>query len=148
MKSTGRSLMGLGVIALLAVAIGTAGCKSSSDQARAQEKNDARLTDAVKQELASDPIYKFPEVQPVVHAGVVQLAGFVDTPAQRQHAADLAGRTAGVSQVINSLELRRSPTGRADIYDRFNNTAAPPPPTPAPPAPQSGAPNPQPAPTQ
>jgi len=52
-----------------------------------------------------------------VYNGNAQLTGFVDTEEQRTRAAELAAGVQGVTQVINEITIKPSPTGRAQIRD-------------------------------
>lgn len=110
MKPTKHSLTVLALIGLVGGALALTGCQSSGDRSYAQKWGDRQVAGNVKKELAKDPDYKYPDVQPVVNQGVVQLGGFVDTPEQRQHAAELASRAVGVQQVINTIAIKPART--------------------------------------
>jgi hyperosmotically inducible periplasmic protein len=111
MKNTNTSLKCLSVLTLLVVGLGLTGCKSD-DRSMAEKWGDRQVARGVKKELSKDPMYHYTDVVPVVHDGVVQLTGFVDTPEQRQRAAQLAAQAKGATQVINTIELKPTPTGR------------------------------------
>lgn len=130
MKEISNSSKWLGFIGLLAVVLGLTGCKSSEDRSFAQKWGDQQVAKGVKKELAKDRMYKYSDVEPVVFDGTVQLTGFVDTPEQRQRAAELAAQAKGVRQVINAITLKPTATGPVQL-----DTNAPAPPAPAPPEP-------------
>jgi len=120
MKKSKSVLECLALIVLLAMGTGLAGCKSSGDRSLAQKWGDRQVAKAVSKKLKSDPQYKYPDVKPVVYEGTVQLTGFVDTPEHRQRAAELASHATGVREVVNSIALKPTPTGREMV-----NTNAP-----------------------
>lgn len=133
MKVSYRSLMCLVAAGLLAGMLGLAGCSSSSgSRTSGQKKSDSEVAKAVKKQLEKDPIYKYPNVEANVYQGTVQLGGFVQTPGQRQQAAEVAASVPGAHQVINGIMLQPTPTGPAPIRNqpapepgRLTNSNAP-----------------------
>ena len=113
MKTINLSLRSLSVLALLALGLGLTGCKSD-DRSMAQEWGDRQVARGVKKELSKDDMYRYPDVVPVVHDGIVQLTGFVDNQEQRQRAAQLAARAKGAREIVNIIELKPTPTGRSE----------------------------------
>jgi hypothetical protein len=143
MKSSGKKRVL--VLSLIAVLAAITGC--SSNKSLAQQWGDRQLGRSVKRDLGKDPKYKFPDVDPVAFDGTVQLTGFVDTLEERQRAAEIAAHTTGVREVVNSISLKPTPTGKAPIREGATN--APPPGTstaPQPPASTAPAPTEQPSP--
>jgi hypothetical protein len=116
MKHPQNGLRQIGAVTLMAAAlvVASAGCKSSGTGSRtaSQEKADNQLAGEVKKQLSQDSMYRYQDVQSMVYEGTVQLTGFVDTDAERQRAAEIASRTIGVRQVVNSIALKPVPTGR------------------------------------
>ncbi|HLH52292.1 MAG TPA: BON domain-containing protein [Verrucomicrobiae bacterium] len=136
-----NSLRGIGATALLAVAVGVTGCQSNRDRTTGQAINDKMTAFNVNHALSSDPVLKFPDVKVHVYNGNAQLTGFVDSEDQRNRAAEIASGVPGVSQVINEITIKPTPTGRAIIRDPLKgherlpetpapNTAPEPPPPP------------------
>lgn len=91
----------------------------------AQKWADSDVTRNVKSELNKDPMYKYTDVQAVVHDGIVQLSGFVDTPEQRERAAQIAANAKGARQIINTIALKPTPTGPAPITTNAPTAGAP-----------------------
>lgn len=121
-----------GAAALLAMALGATGCHST-DRTTGQAINDKMTAFNVNRALGSDPVLKFPDVKVNVYNGSAQLTGFVNTDEQRTRAAEIAAGVQGVSQVVNEITLKPTPTGRAAIKDvsrdagRDINSPQPPP---------------------
>jgi hyperosmotically inducible protein len=133
MRLTMNGLRVFGTSALLALVIGSAGCRSSSDRTTGQAINDKMIAYNVNRKLADDAVLKYPDVKVTVYNGNAQLTGFVDTEEQRVRAAELASAVPGVTQVINEITLKPTPTGRAAIRDvsrdaNINNNQPSPPP--------------------
>ena len=75
--------------------------------ALAAEKNtsDDAIYDFVRRKLASDPVVKGGGLQVDVHQGVVTLRGTVEEQKQKEKAAKLAKKVAGVKSVDNQLQV-------------------------------------------
>lgn len=69
--------------------------------------DDNVLTAKIKLALAGDATVAAHQVNVDVRRRVVQLAGFVDTAAQKTRAAELAGAIGGVEGVDNQLQVKR-----------------------------------------
>ncbi|HWI59741.1 MAG TPA: BON domain-containing protein [Bacillota bacterium] len=115
-KITLANLGRLGAVALVATAIGLAGCKTS-DRTMGQKWNDHQIASSVEKGLKKDITFKYHDVTPIVHNGTVQLTGFVETPEQRLRAAEIAAQTKGARQVINDIMIKATPTGPVTIRD-------------------------------
>jgi hyperosmotically inducible protein len=89
---------------------GLTGCQSHGDRTAGRYIDDRMVARHVKSELANAPVYKFPDVKVITYDGIVQLSGFVDTVDQKNKASEIAQRTDGVRQVINSLVLKPQPS--------------------------------------
>jgi hyperosmotically inducible protein len=68
--------------------------------------DDTVITAKVKTALATDSTVAAHDVNVETREGVVQLAGFVDSSAQKTQATEVARRIAGVKQVDNQLEVK------------------------------------------
>jgi hypothetical protein len=79
-------------------------------------QTDVGITTAVKSKLAADDMVKAYQVDVDTSHKVVTLRGDVETPAQKDHAVEIARNTDGVADVID--QLRVNPTaatsGRID----------------------------------
>jgi hypothetical protein len=90
----------------LSLALGLAGCQSIMAPLGAYGADfDQTLNIRVRDALAADNVYKFPNVEIISRDGAVQLSGFVDIPEQSQRAEQLARRVSGVTQVINNISV-------------------------------------------
>lgn len=90
----------------------------------------------VNHALGSDQVLKYPDVKVNVYNGNAQLTGFVDSEQQRTRAAEIASKVPGVTQVINEITIKPTPTGRgAAIRDVGRGVEATPPPNEAQPLP-------------
>jgi osmotically-inducible protein OsmY len=102
------------LIAAAILAIGAAGCTSTSDRGGAETAaanagrvvDDSVITGKVKAALVADPTTKAHQISVETFKGTVQLNGFVDDMAARKRAAEIAANVAGVRDVKNNLELR------------------------------------------
>jgi len=68
--------------------------------------DDKTLQASVKAALANDPVVQAIQVDVSVNRGQVSLGGFVDSAAQRDAAAAATNRVAGVTNIVNNLEVR------------------------------------------
>src|SRR5437763_242117 len=103
-----KNIKSLAMAAVLATAaVGVTGCAGSRTQESTGEHiDDAATTGRVKSALASDSVYKYPDVKVTTFKGTVQLSGFVNTSAQKSRAADLAKNTTGVKDVVNNITVK------------------------------------------
>ena len=112
-----KNLMAIGRISAVMVVAALAGCSSTDSSSHDQRstgrtKDDKSITETVQKKLKSDPMYKFDSVSVNTFDGVVQLNGFVDNQSQAQRAEDLARGVPGVTQVVNGMLLKPTPTGQ------------------------------------
>ena len=93
-------------VAILA-ALPMAGCSMiQGDQSAGQYADDAALTARVKAALLDDEQVAGTSINVNVYNGEVTLAGFADTEAQRQRAAEIARQVPGVKSVeSNSIRV-------------------------------------------
>ncbi len=115
----------LGTSALVALALGVAGCRTGGRPA-GQAINDKMTGYNVDHALDRDPVLKFPDVKVNVYNGTAQLTGFVNTDEQRTRAAEIAAGVPGVRQVLNEIAIAPQPTGRAEIRNMAPENAPPP----------------------
>jgi hyperosmotically inducible protein len=80
---------------------------SSGERTAGEAVDDGVITAKVKAALISDPNVAAHEVNVQTREGVVQLAGFVDTSAQKSKAGEVTRRVAGVKEVDNQLEVKQ-----------------------------------------
>jgi osmotically-inducible protein OsmY len=66
---------------------------------------DDAIYDFVRRKLASDQIVKGGGLQVDVHQGAVKLSGTVEEPKQKERAAKLAKKIAGVKSVDNQIQV-------------------------------------------
>jgi osmotically-inducible protein OsmY len=121
------NLYAFALAAVLGLAVAATGCHST-DRTTGQAINDTMIAHNVNHALGGDPVIKFPDVKVNVYNGNAQLTGFVDTEQQRARAAEIAAGVPGVTQVINEITIKPTPTGRAQIRDVNPNEPPPPPP--------------------
>src|SRR6185369_13847418 len=114
-----NSLMCLSTIGFAALAIMLTGCSSPSGSSRTshQAKSDRETASEVKKALAAAPVFKYPDVNASAYVGTVQLPGFVETPEQRESAAQVAAKVRGVDHVINGIMIVPMAAGGATIQD-------------------------------
>jgi hyperosmotically inducible protein len=97
------------------VARGVAGVKSvenklsvkNAGQTMGSKIDDSVITMGVKSALMNDAAMKSMDVAVVTSKGEVQLSGFVDNATQVGRAASLAQAVAGVTSVVNHLEVKK-----------------------------------------
>jgi hyperosmotically inducible protein len=92
----------------LAVSVGSfVGCASTATQEGTGEYfDDAWITTKVKAALLDDPLTKAYQISVETFKGVVQLSGFVATPAEASKATELARGIKGVTSVKNDIRLK------------------------------------------
>ncbi len=80
---------------------------SSGERSAGEAVDDGVITAKVKAALVSDPNVAARDVNVETREGVVQLAGFVDSSAQKSKASEVTRRVAGVKEVDNQLEVKQ-----------------------------------------
>ena len=70
--------------------------------------DDKSIVSRVKDALNDNLVYKFEGVNVTSFKGTVQLSGFVDTSAQKDEAAHIAGTVQGVKDVVNKITVKSS----------------------------------------
>lgn len=82
---------------------------STESNTAGEAVDDSVVTAKVKSALITDPATKAHQINVETDKGVVQLAGFVDTAAEKSHATEVARSVAGVRDVRNELDVKSSP---------------------------------------
>jgi osmotically-inducible protein OsmY len=103
-----RNLSRAGVLIIgLTLGCSLAACaQTSTSESTGSYVDDASITTKVKAAILDDASLKVLEIHVVTYKSVVQLSGFVDSPAMVRRAGDVAGRVAGVRSVQNDLIVR------------------------------------------
>lgn len=79
---------------------------NAADQAK-QALSDGSLTAKIKAKMALDDSVKALDIDVDTSGSTVTLSGVVQTEAQRRRALQLARETAGVTQVVDRLQIRQ-----------------------------------------
>jgi hyperosmotically inducible periplasmic protein len=113
-----RIFMRTGVVALLALLLG-AGCTAMGEKSAGEVIDDSTVTAKVKAALTDDETTKARDIKVETYKGVVQLAGFVDTNAEKSRATDVARSVNGVKEVRNDIEVQTQVAERSagDVVD-------------------------------
>jgi hyperosmotically inducible protein len=77
-----------------------------ADRSAGAVVDDSALTAKVKTALISDETTKGTQINVETRDGVVQLAGFVNTDAERERATQVARGVSGVKDVRNDLQIK------------------------------------------
>jgi len=80
--------------------------ESGYNQRLDQHVEDSRTAGRVREALAAGADYKYDGVKVVARDGGVQLTGFVNTSVQRNSAAEVTSKVAGVQRVQNDLTVK------------------------------------------
>jgi hyperosmotically inducible protein len=103
---------------LAATALATAACSATRTQrAPGEHLDDAVVLGNVKSALARDEATDAHEINVEVNRGIVQLNGFVDTPAERAQATVVASRVDGVKEVRNNLLVESGERSAGEVVD-------------------------------
>ena len=95
-----------------------AACSSTRTQrAPGEQVDDAALLTSVKSALAADPVTEAGEINVDVNRGVVKLAGYVDSPKEKQQAGDVARKVDGVQSVQNDISVKKSDESVGEVID-------------------------------
>jgi len=96
-------------ISLSALGLATlaTGCASTDTRASTGEYiDDSAITVKVKSAFVKDPVVGAMDVSVETFKGVVQLSGFVNTPAEKAQAEDVAAMVNGVVRVQNNIQIK------------------------------------------
>jgi len=104
MKQLGKYLSAL----FLAVTLmSVVGCASTPKQAGTGEYiDDSVITSKVKAAILNEPTLKVAEINVETFKGIVQLSGFVSSPAAANEAIAVARGVAGVKSVKNDMRVK------------------------------------------
>jgi len=92
-------------VALVTIAL-TSGCSALTGKTAGTNVDDTGITASVKTNLASERgMQTLTSIDVDTNRGVVSLNGVVESNAAKQRAAEIAGQTAGVSSVVNNLQV-------------------------------------------
>jgi osmotically-inducible protein OsmY len=95
------------LVLCLIVIIGMLGCAGSRTQTSTGEYiDDSAITAKAKTALLADEDVSGLQVEVETFKGVVQLSGFVDTPAQAQKAEQIVRAIDGVQEVKNDIVVK------------------------------------------
>jgi len=104
MTNLTRKLASFAGILLMATALG---CASTAKQEGTGEYvDDTVITTKVKAAIFNEPSLKSAEINVETFKGVVQLSGFVSSPAAETTAVEVARRVGGVKSVKNDMRLK------------------------------------------
>ena len=94
--------------ALVAFALaGAAGCASTpTTEGTGEYVDDTMITTKVKSAILNEPTLKVAEINVETFKGVVQLSGFVATPAAATKAVQVARDVGGVKSVKNDMRIK------------------------------------------
>jgi hyperosmotically inducible protein len=103
---------------MLVVTMAMVACASTRTQKSAGEQIDDTTTTArVKSALIADPVTKAHQIDVEVFKGTVQLNGFVDTQASKEHATAVAKGQHGVVAVHNNLTVDAAHRSSGEVVD-------------------------------
>ncbi len=80
-----------------------------ADRSAGDVVDDAGITAKVKTALIDDEMTKASQINVETREGIVQLAGFVNTDAERDRATQVARSVSGVKDVRNDLQIKPKP---------------------------------------
>lgn len=104
MTNITRKLASLAGVLLMATALG---CASTAKQEGSGEYvDDTVITTKVKAAIFNEPSLKSAEINVETFKGVVQLSGFVSSPAAESTAVAVARKVVGVKSVKNDMRLK------------------------------------------
>ena len=104
MRDLGHSMKTLVCVVLILALAGCAG--SRTKESTGEYIDDSLITSKVKAALVADPVTKAREISVETFKGVVQLSGFVATPAEKEKAGEIARKVKGVTAVKNNIVIK------------------------------------------
>jgi hyperosmotically inducible periplasmic protein len=126
MKKTIAYFLITATVAVAPLVLSTGCAVTQGREGAGQYAKDKEISARIKTAMYSDPAVKGTQVEVNTLNGVVQLSGFVDNPAEKDRAGQIAASTPGVKQVYNNIVL---PTGNPQMG---NPQMVNPPPAPMP----------------
>jgi len=104
MKQVSKYLSALFLAVTLVSAVGCA--SSAKHEGTGEYVDDSVITTKVKASILEEPTLKVAEINVETFKGVVQLSGFVSSPAAVSKAAEVARGVRGVKSVKNDIRLK------------------------------------------
>ncbi len=104
MTSITRKLATLAGVLFVATALGCASTRTQ--EASGEYVDDSVITGKVKTAIFNEPSLKSAEINVETFKGVVQLSGFVSSPAAETTAVAVARNVGGVKSVKNDMRLK------------------------------------------
>lgn len=114
MLGAGLAVVGSGCTPV-AVGSGAAGgyAVATDERSTGRQMDDAGITTRIKAEMVQDATVKARDIDVDTVSGEVYLAGFVDSPKERQRAEAIARSVPGVTAVHNDLQIGSRSAGQA-----------------------------------
>lgn len=110
------------MVAAVSLVTFTTGCAGDNySRSTGQTFDDAGTTARVKSQLLADPDVSGMDVKVDTFRGTVQLTGFVDSPAQKRRAEELARQADGVQIVKNDIMVKMNEGAGGEAIKK-NNT--------------------------
>lgn len=91
---------------VLAALLASACAATPKQESTGQYVDDSLITTKVKTAILNEPSLKVAQINVETYKGVVQLSGFVDSPAAGTRATELAREVKGVNSVQNDTRTR------------------------------------------
>ena len=104
MKDITRKLATLVGVLFVAMALGCASTRTQ--EGTGEYVDDTVITSKVKAAILNEPTLKSAEINVETFKGVVQLSGFVSSPAAESKAVEVARTVGGVKSVKNDMRLK------------------------------------------
>jgi len=109
-----RTMLAVGLLASTLVA----GCAAhNGHRSTGQALDDTGMAGRVKAALVDNPTTKARDINVEVNRGVVQLAGFVDTAAEKSEATRVAKSVNGVQSVQNDIKVQPGTRNAGTVVD-------------------------------
>lgn len=94
------------IAAFIAASVAACTASTPTRESAGQYVDSAAITAKVEAALAKDPQASAMQVEVETFKDVVQLSGFVDTPAAKQRAGQIARNVEGVKDVRNDIAVK------------------------------------------
>jgi osmotically-inducible protein OsmY len=104
MTNITRKLATLAGVLLMATTLGCASTRTR--EGTGEYVDDTVITTKVKAAILNEPMLKSAEINVETFKGVVQLSGFVSSPAAESKAVEVARTVGGVKSVKNDMRLK------------------------------------------
>jgi len=104
MTNMTRKLAAIAGVLFMATALGCA--STAKKEGTGEYVDDTVVTSKVKAAIFNEPSLKSAEINVETFKGIVQLSGFVSSPAAEKTAVAVAGKVEGVKSVKNDMRLK------------------------------------------